>query len=130
MIRWNAHFIAVLCCALVCFGVLCCAMPCFLLLNGYSPLFASLLEGHEYLMYNTYDVHFYSSFALLELFPQLEYSLQIDFAHAVLQEDASMRRLLANGSIQPRKIKVILLRSVWRFISLCSVIMYELLYRY
>lgn len=30
------------------------------------------LEGIEYLMYNTYDVHFYSSFALLALFPKLE----------------------------------------------------------
>ena len=25
------------------------------------------LEGHEYLMYNTYDVHFYASFALLQV---------------------------------------------------------------
>jgi non-lysosomal glucosylceramidase len=31
-----------------------------------------LIEGHEYLMYNTYDVHFYSSYALLMNFPQLE----------------------------------------------------------
>ena len=41
------------------------------------------LEGHEYLMYNTYDVHFYSSFALLMLFPMLELSLQHDFAKTV-----------------------------------------------
>ena len=41
------------------------------------------LEGHEYLMYNTYDVHFYASFALLMLFPMLELSLQIDFARTV-----------------------------------------------
>jgi len=40
------------------------------------------LEGHEYLMYNTYDVHFYASFALLMLWPQLELSLQKDFALA------------------------------------------------
>ena len=32
------------------------------------------LEGHEYLMYNTYDVHFYASFALLMLFPLIELS--------------------------------------------------------
>ena len=30
------------------------------------------LESHEYLMYNTYDVHFYASFALIQLWPQLE----------------------------------------------------------
>jgi non-lysosomal glucosylceramidase len=40
------------------------------------------LEGHEYLMYNTYDVHFYASFALLQLWPQLELSLQRDFLRA------------------------------------------------
>lgn len=40
------------------------------------------LEGHEYLMYNTYDVHFYASFALLQLWPQLELSLQKDFLRA------------------------------------------------
>ena len=38
-----------------------------------------LAEGHEYLMYNTYDVHFYAGFALLMLFPQLELSMQRDF---------------------------------------------------
>jgi non-lysosomal glucosylceramidase len=45
------------------------------------------LEGHEYLMYNTYDVHFYASFALTHLWPQLQLSLQRDFALAVLQQD-------------------------------------------
>ena len=52
------------------------------------------LEGHEYLMYNTYDVHFYSGFALLMLFPQLELSLQYDFARAVRQSDDTERILL------------------------------------
>ncbi|KAG9463462.1 hypothetical protein GDO78_021685, partial [Eleutherodactylus coqui] len=36
------------------------------------------LEGQEYRMYNTYDVHFYASFALIMLWPQLEISLQYD----------------------------------------------------
>jgi uncharacterized protein (DUF608 family) len=35
------------------------------------------LEGHEYLMLNTYDVHFYASFALAMLWPMLELSLQV-----------------------------------------------------
>ncbi len=41
------------------------------------------LEGHEYRMYNSYDVHFYASFALLALWPELELSLQRDVAHAL-----------------------------------------------
>ena len=37
------------------------------------------LESHEYRMFNTYDVHFYASPALVDLFPGLELSLQMDF---------------------------------------------------
>lgn len=33
------------------------------------------LEGQEYRMYNTYDVHFYASHALASLWP----NLQVDF---------------------------------------------------
>lgn len=33
------------------------------------------LEGHEYRMYNTYDVHFYASFALAQLWPNLQVSI-------------------------------------------------------
>ncbi len=35
------------------------------------------LESHEYRMFNTYDVHFYASHALADLFPGLELSLQV-----------------------------------------------------
>ncbi|VDM40540.1 unnamed protein product [Toxocara canis] len=42
------------------------------------------LEAWEYYMFNTYDVHFYSSFAILENWPQLELSIQLDFADQVL----------------------------------------------
>ena len=35
--------------------------------------------GHEYRMMNTYDVHFYASFALIQLWPELELSIQYDF---------------------------------------------------
>lgn len=31
-------------------------------------------------MVNTYDVHFYASFALAELFPNLEHSVQADMS--------------------------------------------------
>lgn len=64
------------------------------------------LEGHEYLMYNTYDVHFYSSFALVMLWPQLQLSLQRDFAMAVSMEDSSPRVMMGTGDVRPRKVKV------------------------
>jgi non-lysosomal glucosylceramidase len=62
------------------------------------------LEGHEYLMYNTYDVHFYASFALLQLWPVLELSIQRDFARAVAVEDMDLRTMLGDGHVRPRKL--------------------------
>lgn len=76
------------------------------------------LEGHEYLMYNTYDVHFYAGFALLALFPQLEYSLQYDIVQAIGQEDLSTRVMMGEGVVCERKIKVI--ASLKVFCLLCS----------
>uniref|UniRef100_A0A0G4GHF9 Glycosyl-hydrolase family 116 catalytic region domain-containing protein n=1 Tax=Chromera velia CCMP2878 TaxID=1169474 RepID=A0A0G4GHF9_9ALVE len=63
----------------------------------YSP--ASLghflyLEGLEYLMYNTYDVHFYASWALVCLFPRLDNEIHKDMAEAILSEDSEMRPCL------------------------------------
>ncbi|GJN12628.1 hypothetical protein PR202_ga30923 [Eleusine coracana subsp. coracana] len=60
-------------------------------------------EGTEYNMYNTYDVHFYASFALLTLFPSLELALQRDFAKAVLLHDPRLRRTLDGKTVQ-RKV--------------------------
>lgn len=37
-----------------------------------------LFVGQEYRMYNTYDVHFYASFALIMLWPKLALSVQYD----------------------------------------------------
>jgi hypothetical protein len=54
--------------------------------------------------YNTYDVHFYAGFALLMLWPQLELSLQRDFAAAVSAEDLSERTMLGEGGKRPRKV--------------------------
>ncbi|KAG9130370.1 hypothetical protein Leryth_004250 [Lithospermum erythrorhizon] len=62
------------------------------------------LEGIEYLMANTYDVHFYASFSLLMLFPKLELSIQRDFAAAVMMHDPSKMRLLHDGTLVPRKV--------------------------
>ncbi|KAJ3681427.1 hypothetical protein LUZ60_015916 [Juncus effusus] len=61
------------------------------------------LEGKEYQMWNTYDVHFYSSFSFLYLFPKLELSIQRDFAMAVKMHDPE-RVWIINGKYAPRKV--------------------------
>lgn len=43
--------------------------------DGY---YNTIVSGQEYRMYNTYDVHFYASFALIMLWPKLALSLQYD----------------------------------------------------
>ncbi|ESR44751.1 hypothetical protein CICLE_v10000199mg [Citrus x clementina] len=62
------------------------------------------LEGIEYLMWNTYDVHFYSSFALIMLFPKIQLSIQRDFAAAVMMHDPSKMKLLDDGQWVSRKV--------------------------
>ncbi|XP_031129454.1 non-lysosomal glucosylceramidase isoform X1 [Ipomoea triloba] len=62
------------------------------------------LEGSEYLMCNTYDVHFYASFALVMLFPKLELSIQRDYAAAVMMHDPSKMALLHDGKLASRKV--------------------------
>ncbi|CAK7357173.1 unnamed protein product [Dovyalis caffra] len=62
------------------------------------------LEGVEYQMWNTYDVHFYASFALIMLFPKLQLSIQRDFAAAVMMHDPSKMHLLQDGQCVPRKV--------------------------
>ncbi|XP_053264076.1 non-lysosomal glucosylceramidase [Podarcis raffonei] len=63
------------------------------------------LEGQEYLMYNTYDVHFYASFALAMLWPKLELSLQYDMAAAILSEDTRPRMYLMSGQTAQVKLR-------------------------
>ncbi|KAI4375849.1 hypothetical protein MLD38_013669 [Melastoma candidum] len=62
------------------------------------------LEGVEYQMWNTYDVHFYSSFALVMLFPKLQLSVQRDFSAAVMMHDPSKMQLLSDGNWVTRKV--------------------------
>lgn len=62
------------------------------------------LEGHEYRMLNTYDVHFYASFALAMLWPGLELALQRDIAAATLAEDRTPLREVWSGKPVPRKV--------------------------
>ncbi|CAN0911546.1 Non-lysosomal glucosylceramidase [Linum grandiflorum] len=61
------------------------------------------LEGIEYPMWNTYDVHFYSSWALVMLFPKLQLSVQRDFAAAVIMHDPSKMAALDDGRFVLRK---------------------------
>ncbi|XP_070541626.1 non-lysosomal glucosylceramidase-like, partial [Ptychodera flava] len=62
------------------------------------------LEGHEYRMYNTYDVHFYASFALIMLWPQLQISLQYDMASTIPLEDSEMLQESYGGKQMKRKV--------------------------
>lgn len=61
------------------------------------------LEGQEYRMYNTYDVHFNASFALLKLWPKFQYSLQYDFADTIKQENNTQIQVLYNGRYDKQK---------------------------
>uniref|UniRef100_A0A672FW39 Non-lysosomal glucosylceramidase n=1 Tax=Salarias fasciatus TaxID=181472 RepID=A0A672FW39_SALFA len=63
------------------------------------------LEGQEYRMYNTYDVHFYASFALIMLWPKLALSVQYDIAGTVVREDLTERLNLMSGRYSPFKTK-------------------------
>lgn len=44
-----------------------------------NSIFSSIFSAWDYLMMNTYDVHFYSSFAFVANWPELELSIQYDF---------------------------------------------------
>ncbi|EGC29519.1 hypothetical protein DICPUDRAFT_158887 [Dictyostelium purpureum] len=61
------------------------------------------LESLEYLMYNTYDVHFYSSYALAMLWPLLEISLQYDIAEATMLDYGITWEGIHSGQQIPRK---------------------------
>jgi len=61
-------------------------------------------EGFEYRVWNTYDVHFYASFALIMLFPKLELSIQRDFAAAVMMNDPEKIQIIFGGEWVPRKV--------------------------
>ncbi|XP_063531514.1 non-lysosomal glucosylceramidase isoform X2 [Cydia strobilella] len=63
------------------------------------------LEGHEYRMYNTYDVHFYASFALAQLWPNLQVVLQYMFRDTIALETEKCRTSLYDGKTVKFKIK-------------------------
>ncbi|MBD3405264.1 MAG: glucosylceramidase [Candidatus Lokiarchaeota archaeon] len=61
------------------------------------------LECFDYPFYNTYDVHFYASFALVMNWPKLELSIQRDYAKSVAMQDERERTLLFEGGKAERK---------------------------
>ncbi|KAL8601229.1 hypothetical protein ACOMHN_003035 [Nucella lapillus] len=61
------------------------------------------LEGHEYRMFNTYDVHHYASFALVMLWPKLQLALQCDFGDTIHGEDRESTKYLMHGDRGLRK---------------------------
>ncbi|XP_049963211.1 non-lysosomal glucosylceramidase [Schistocerca serialis cubense] len=63
------------------------------------------LEGHEYRMYNTYDVHFYASFALAKLWPKLQETIQYNMLDAIENEIDTVRTHLFDGHSSKRKVK-------------------------
>lgn len=56
-------------------------------------------------MYNTYDVHFYASHALVSLWPNLQISLQYDFRDCINVEINDQRKHLYDGKSASRKVK-------------------------
>lgn len=62
------------------------------------------LEGLEYVMWCTYDVHFYASFALLALFPKLELCIQQEFAAATLRHNLEKTKFLTEADWGVRKV--------------------------
>ena len=61
------------------------------------------LECFEYPYFNTYDVLYYASFATLMNWPELDNSIQKDFADAINIEDETPHTLLVNKRVVPRK---------------------------
>ncbi len=61
------------------------------------------LEGHEYRMVNTYDVHFYASIAMLMLFPRIQTSITRDFAATVGLEHPQVQEFYFSNEKGPRK---------------------------
>jgi non-lysosomal glucosylceramidase len=62
------------------------------------------LECYDYPFYNTFDVDFYGSFALLELWPEIELRIMRDFAVTIPQEDTSTFVVQSSGDTVQRKI--------------------------
>src|SRR3989338_1127071 len=65
----------------------------------------SYMEGHEYLMHNTYDVHFYASHAMIVNWPLIQLSIQRDIIKAVQEEMNQEVTFYLSNMKNKRKIK-------------------------
>jgi non-lysosomal glucosylceramidase len=65
----------------------------------------SYLEGHEYVMFTTYDVHFYASNALIVNWPEIQLCIQRDFAKASEMEHEQVYKWCGTGTNGKRKLK-------------------------
>lgn len=64
----------------------------------------ALLEGLDYRFYDTVDVDFYASFAILRLFPELEARGIRDLLAAIPIDDPEIVTIEASGALAPRKV--------------------------
>jgi non-lysosomal glucosylceramidase len=65
----------------------------------------SYIEGHEYIMFTTYDVHFYASYALIMNWPQIQLTIQRDYAKSALFEYDQTTKWCGSGVTSKRKVK-------------------------
>jgi non-lysosomal glucosylceramidase len=63
------------------------------------------LETYDYPFYNTFDVHFYASFALAMLWPEIEKGIIKDFADTVQDEDKTLFTIESTKKSAVRKRK-------------------------
>jgi non-lysosomal glucosylceramidase len=64
----------------------------------------ALLECLDYRFYDTVDVDFYASFAVLRLFPELEARGIRDLLDAIPLDDPAIVEIEASGKLAPRKV--------------------------
>ncbi|KAF6767690.1 hypothetical protein AHF37_05216 [Paragonimus kellicotti] len=63
------------------------------------------LEGHEYRMFNTVDVHYYSSWALIKLWPKLQLAFNYDCADLTIEEDQTETYFIHRGLYGIRNVE-------------------------
>ncbi|KAL5112456.1 Non-lysosomal glucosylceramidase [Taenia crassiceps] len=70
--------------------------------HGHEMGLFAYLEGHEYRMFNTYDVHFNASWALIELWPKIELAVLYDLVDMTVSEDSTRVAFIYKGLKGPR----------------------------
>ncbi|KAF5400027.1 Non-lysosomal glucosylceramidase [Paragonimus heterotremus] len=61
--------------------------------------------GHEYRMFNTVDVHYYSSWALIKLWPKLQLAFNYDCADLTIEEDQTETYFIHRGLYGIRNVE-------------------------